>query len=445
MIPDIFNIINKARYSGIIAGPKTAPSLYQLSVKAFVKGLDRKCKPETRIPKLQLLPAVALISILEEMSCYPSLRKKLHRELCDPVVFMRMFMRFKADRLVLERCLRKASSIGKPVLPELANNWCMMVNEKKSEASSSSVQEAMEFGTYLHEAGWALQSIDVFDIALRMISQLKGDQNQDTVKLICTQKLLRAEGSAMLISKADITCNTLLTMIEGIENNEILLTVFLEVANHHFKAKRIAETHDWTRKAMELMTESTPTEHVIEILQLESIYLYLSQRYESAGMIVNQAIHRARLTFGHLHRRYADTLYTYGVSLLKINAISDSTPVFLELLDIITKLYGTYTPHVAIIQSYLAYGFYRRSQATGRFDMAYDHIQSAITLAKQIIPERQKVINHFCGIRAMILRGHEDVWENVEENRAVRINNFYLFTISEIKHLCFELHDEIDA
>ncbi|XP_065078941.1 amyloid protein-binding protein 2-like [Ochlerotatus camptorhynchus] len=446
MLPDIFNVINKARFSGISNVPKVVPTLYQRSVKAFVSELNRIGKPGERIAELHNLPAVALSSIMEEMSHYHSLRPSLHQELSDPVLFMRMFSHEAMDRLVLENCLRKASLIGKPVLPDLATNYCQMVNgqdlDENSPRFESRIVEALKLGNYLHEAGWFHQSMEVFDITLRLISHVKDVRLHKMLVLDCTQKMLRSEGSALLTAEADETCQSLLTMIEDDTDNQILLKIYLEVANHHFKAHRVVESHRWNSKAMHLVNDSTAPETVIEVLQLEALYCFHNKHFDNGSLISSQAIHRARYTFGHLHRRYADTLYTYGVCLLKMNAISDAIPILLELLDIITKLYGKYTPHVAIIQSYLAYGFYHRSQTTGRFDMAYDHIQKAIVLANQIMPERRKIIEHFVEVRNMILKGRDDVLVAVGEIRATRLSDFQMFTVQEIKDKCALLNAE---
>ncbi|XP_065078939.1 amyloid protein-binding protein 2-like [Ochlerotatus camptorhynchus] len=446
MLPDIFNVINKARFSGINNVPKVVPTLYQRSVKVFVSELNRIGKPGEKIAELHDLPAVALSSILQEMSLYPSLRRSLHQELSDPVLFMRMFSHGVTDRLVLENCLRKASLIGKPVLPDLATNYCRMVNgqdlDENSPRFERRIMEAMKLGNYLHEAGWCQQSMEVFNITLRLISHVKDVRLHKMLVLDCTQKLLRSEGSALLTAEADETCQSLLSMTEDDTDSEILLKIYLEVANHHFKARRVDESHCWNSKAMQLINESTAPETVIEVLQLEALYCFQTKHYDSGTLISSQAIHRARHTFGHLHRRYADTLYTYGVCLLKMNAISDAIPILLEMLDIITKLYGKYTPHVAIIQSYLAYGFYHRSQTTGRFDMAYDHIQKAIMLAKQIMPERRKIIEHFAEVRNMILKGRDDVLVAVGEIRATRLSDFQVLTIQEIKDKCAQVDAE---
>ncbi|XP_062555032.1 amyloid protein-binding protein 2-like [Armigeres subalbatus] len=439
---DLFNVMNKARYSGVNSGPKTVPTLFQRSAKVFVHELNRIGKPGVRIPELHSLPAIALSSIMGEMACYTSVRKTLHQELSDPVLFMRLFTNASADRYVLENCLRKASMVGKPVLPDVAKNWCKMMNEKilmdYSSPSINSIVEALNLGKYLHDAGWSYQSMQVLEIALHMTSFVENSQHRKILEFECLQKLLRAEGSALLKEKADETCARLLAMVSDNTDRKILLKVYLEVANHHFKIRQVVDSHRWTRKAMELMNDSTPVESVIEILQLEALNLFYTERYDEAYLVVSQAIHRARSTFGHLHRRYADTLYTYGVCLLQANVISDAIPIMLELLDVIIKLYGELTPHVAIIQSYLAYGFYRRSQTTGRFDMAYDHIQKAIVLTKQIMPERKQLIENFSEIQSIILTGRDESLAALGENRAARLSDFQIFTVAEIKQRCLQ-------
>ncbi|XP_021707605.1 uncharacterized protein LOC110678699 isoform X2 [Aedes aegypti] len=335
MLSDIVDVINTACCKAITPGCKTASTLHQLSAKVFTKEVNKICQYGVRISVLHDLPTTVLSSVLDHMTYFPSLRRKLHQELSDPVLFMKGFASHETDRLKLENCLRHASLIGKPVLPELAKNWCKRLMEIKQPIGFSSilnkVVKTITFGAYLHEAGWVFQSMEVLDIALLMISQAKENKNHEALEMICVKHKLRAEGSALLRTKADTTCSILLTMIENTTDSEDLLKVYLEVANHNFKAHRIAESHHWTRRAMELMTESTSDDSIIEILQLESVYLFHSQRHEAGTLIISQAIHRAKITFGYLNRRFAGTPGSYQQGLRKVYTTCRDHPKLLGI------------------------------------------------------------------------------------------------------------------
>lgn len=443
MISEMFNTVHhKARFSGIRIVPVNAPSLYQECVKVFVAEVNRTNKNGKRISELQFLPTAALVNIFEEMCKYPALRGVMREELSDPVLFMRIFTGHSSSQLVVDTCLREASFSGKPVLQALTKNYCDMVRKEPLEVGSpafmSRILGALKLGTYLYEAGWARSSVLVLDIAKAMISSIKDNRFHKKLELDCVQQLLRAEGSCMA-SRAGQTCDMLLSLIANVTDVEVLVKAYLQVANHHYRAQRYELSHEWSLKTMNLITDSTSIDDVIEVLQLEALFCFSKQRYDLGNMLISQAIQRARAHYGNLHRRYADVLQTYGQCLLKMNAISDAVSTFMELLDVITRLYGRLTPHVPIIQGYLAHGLYLRSQSTGRFDMALDQIDKAIATAKELIPTSQQVIDHFSEIRALILKGHDSVRAGTKESKPIKAGSYQRFTFSEIREKYFEL------
>ncbi|XP_062557742.1 uncharacterized protein LOC134222599 [Armigeres subalbatus] len=440
MPSNLLNASKRPRYNGIDRLTNKVPSLYQQSIKILFKHVICVGQRNKRISKLQNLPVTVLIMVLEEMSSYPSLRRSLHRELSDPKLFMRVFMHLGADRSVLEKCLRKASFLGKPVLPDMANSWCKMMNADKTAKNSSqlmnNISAATKLGTYLQEVGWWNHSKKVLDIALLLISQVTETQLYSSLNIECMCKLLRAEGILRVTENADETCDALLKLAECIEDDGVLAQIFLEVASYHEKAERLTESQTWTTKALELLVETSSIETVVEILLLKGRILYRNRRYEDGNLVIGQAIHRARSTFGFHDRRYANALFTYGACLMMTASnYSTAISVLLEPLDIFSKLYGNVTPQVAVIHFYLAYGLYYRD--IGLFDVAsaYDSIQRAILLAEQIMPERRQFID-LCGeVRAAILTELNECLGEESGNRA-GLEDFQILTVAEIKQKC---------
>lgn len=450
MISEMYNtVFNKARLSGIRVVPENAPSLYQECVKAFVAEVNRTNKNGKRISELQFLPTAALVNIFEEICKYPSLRGVLRQELSDPVLFMRIFTGHSSHQLTVDRCLREASLSGKPVLPDLSRNYCDMVRKDPLPVGSplymSRILGALKLGTFLHEAGWAASSVDVLSIAKDMISSIEDNRFHDQLKRECMQQLLRAQTSCMATEEADRTCETLLSLIEDVTDVGVLVKSFLQVANHHYIAERVDQCHEWALKTMTLITDSTPMDDVIEVLQLEALFCFSKQRYDLGNMLISQAIHRARSHYGTPHRRYADVLQTYGQCLLQMNAISDAISTFVELLDVTTQLYGRLTPHVPVIQGHIAVGLYLKSQATGRFDMALQHIEDAITMAHQLTPANRQVTEHLTTIRTLVLKGHDAALAATKESKPTKVANYQRFSFSEIREKYFELDASFEA
>lgn len=448
MISELFNAVNKARFSGIRIVPANAPSLYQECVKVFVAEVNRTNKNGKRISELQFLPTAALVNIFEEMCLYPSLRNILRQELSDPALFMRIFNGHASNQHILDRCLREASLSGKPVLSDLATNYCDMARgdplEPGSPAFMSRILATLKLGTYLNEAGWSSSSVDVLVIAKDMISLIKDNRFHKQLELESIQKLLHSEISCAH-PNARQTSEALQELISDSSDADELVKSYIEISYFHYSVEEYDLCHDWNLKVMSLITDSTPIGDVIAVLQLEALFCFAKERYDLGSMLISQAIHRARSKYGNVHPRYADVILTYGECLLLMNAVSDAISTFMELLDITTKLYGQHTPTVPIVQGYLAYGFYLRSHTTGRFDMAQDQIDKAIAQAKQLIPSNQRVLEDLNSIRDMVIKGHDGVRAAMKENQVIKANNYQIFSFPEIRDKCVELHASFDC
>nr|XP_029732823.1 uncharacterized protein LOC115268790 [Aedes albopictus] len=448
MISELFNAVNKARFSGIRIVPANAPSLYQECVKVFVAEVNRTHQNGKRISELQFLPTAALVNIFEEMCLYPSLRNILRQELADPALFMRIFNGHASNQHILDRCLREASLSGKPVLSDLATNYCDMARgdplEPGSPAFMSRILATLKLGTYLNEAGWSSSSVDVIVIAKDMISLIKDNRFHKKLEIECIQKLLHSEISCAH-PNARNTTELLHELIAESTDTDELVKSYIEISYFHYTVEEYDSCHDWNLKVMSLVTDSSPISDVIAVLQLEALFCFAKERYDLGSMLISQAIHRARSKYGNVHPRYADVILTYGECLLLMNAVSDAVSTFMELLDITTKLYGQHTPTVPIVQGYLAYGFYLRSHSTGRFDMAQEMIDKAIAQAKQLIPTGQRVLDDLNAVRDMVIKGHDSVRAAMKENRVIKANNYQIFSFPEIRDKCVELHASFEC
>uniref|UniRef100_A0A023ESF4 Uncharacterized protein n=1 Tax=Aedes albopictus TaxID=7160 RepID=A0A023ESF4_AEDAL len=448
MISELFNAVNKARFSGIRIVPANAPSLYQECVKVFVAEVNRTHQNGKRISELQFLPTAALVNIFEEMCLYPSLRNILRQELADPALFMRIFNGHASNQHILDRCLREASLSGKPVLSDLATNYCDMACgdplEPGSPAFMSRILATLKLGTYLNEAGWSSSSVDVIVIAKDMISLIKDNRFHKKLEIECIQKLLHSEISCAH-PNARNTTELLHELIAESTDTDELVKSYIEISYFHYTVEEYDSCHDWNLKVMSLVTDSSPISDVIAVLQLEALFCFAKERYDLGSMLISQAIHRARSKYGNVHPRYADVILTYGECLLLMNAVSDAVSTFMELLDITTKLYGQHTPTVPIVQGYLAYGFYLRSHSTGRFDMAQEMIDKAIAQAKQLIPTGQRVLDDLNAVRDMVIKGHDSVRAAMKENRVIKANNYQIFSFPEIRDKCVELHASFEC
>ncbi|XP_055592996.1 amyloid protein-binding protein 2-like [Uranotaenia lowii] len=435
---------NKARWSGIRIVPAKAPSLYQECVRVFVAEVNRSSQNGKRISELQFLPTAALVNIFEEMCQYPALREKLRVELADPVLFMRLFTQNRY-RLVLDRCIREASLSGKPVMNDLAKNYCDMVGKEiraGEQFSEHRISSGLKLGNYLYEGGWLMSSALVLDVVAIMISLLKEDETRKKLELDCFQQLLRVEGLFEFDHSAE-TCETLKSLVADVTDSDILVRTYLVIARYYHNTDRHDQCHEWTLKAFHLIKDSTPVDDVIEVLQLKALYCISKKRFDLGNMLISQAIQRARNHYGSLHRRYADVLQTYGRCLMDMEAVSDAVSIFMEQLDVITRLYGDNSPHAPAIMGFLAYGFYIRSHSTGRFDMALDQIDKAIALSKQLELQCHTIGHH--ELREMIVQGRDPKLNGFKESQPIKAHKYESFSFPEIREKYLELHSSFDT
>ncbi|XP_055630335.1 uncharacterized protein LOC129771067 [Toxorhynchites rutilus septentrionalis] len=437
----------RARFSGIRIVPAKAPSLYQECVKVFVAELARSEQQDQQVAEMNFLPAKLLANIFEEMCEYPALSGVLRKLLCDPVLFMRVFT--NQSLYVVGKCLRHASSSsGKPIVPELTKNYCDMVRDEPLDSSSSAfmsrIQGALKLGSFVYEAGWAASSVKVLKVVQSMISSVEDKQLRAKLELDCIQRLLRAEASSV-ISKAGKTCDILLSLTTTVEDTNVLIKSYLQVAYYQYRARQYEQCHEWTLKTMNLITSSTPIDDIIEVLQLEALFCFNKQRYDLGNMLISQAIQRARSHYGTYHRGYAAVLQNYGLCLIKMNATSAAIPALMEALDVTVRHLGSQTPHVPMIESYIAYGLFRRSQSTGRFDMALDHIDRAIAATGQMMLSGAKqTLDYLNAVRDLIRKGCDSARTATKECKPAKADSYDQFTFSEIREKYFELNESFE-
>lgn len=461
MISELFQTMHKARFSGIRIVPENSPSLQQSCVRAFVESVrsPSKCLPtdEERMVQLQFLPAPLLTPILDRMCSHPELRDLLRDELTDPVLFMKLFNGYAPDYETLEKCLREATRApGRPaVLRDLAHNYCDMLRTelrlcKKQEGGGDQTRirarilESLRFGDYLHEAGWCRCGAEVLALAQELIALLPDPGRP--LQMECLVRLLRAQIGACMSGASARTVERLLTfVVEQDGNGESrpplpLVKAYLQLGSYYYHVQRDYDRcHQWALRAL----ASTGDGDVIDVLQLIALFCVAKERHDLGNMLISQAVQRARTEYGSLHRRYAAVLQQYGFVLLRMNAILPAITAFAECLDVTGRIYGLLSPHAVVLEGYLAHCLYLRSHTTGRFDMALRHAETAIDLARQLMPTSRRVEEQLRRTRDLILRG-PDSRRDTKESQPSRERDFHAFSLREIKEKFFELDSSFE-
>uniref|UniRef100_A0A182N3A4 Uncharacterized protein n=1 Tax=Anopheles dirus TaxID=7168 RepID=A0A182N3A4_9DIPT len=473
MISELFQTMHKARFSGIRIVPENSPSLQQSCVRAFVESVRRtKQRPadsEGRIMQLQFLPAPLLTPILDSMCSHPELRDLLRDELTDPVLFMKLFNGYAPDYDTLEKCLREATRAqGRPaVLRDLASNYCDMLrselrlwalcNNAEDERSRirARVLESLRFGDYLHEAGWCRCGAEVLALTQELIALLP--EPGRPLQMECLVRLLRAQIGACMTGASARTVERLLAAVGTAETVPggssraarpplPLVKAYLQLGSYYYHVQQDYERcHLWALRALASAGDGDAPANgdVIDVLQLIALFCVAKERHDLGNMLISQAVQRARTEYGSLDRRYADVLQQYGFVLLRMNAILPAITAFAECLDITGRVYGLLSPHAVVLEGYLAHCLYLRSHTTGRFDMALRHADTALDLARQLMPTSRRVHQQLRHTRDRILRG-PDHRRDTKECQPSRERDFHAYSLREIKEKFFELDSSFE-
>ncbi|KXJ73594.1 hypothetical protein RP20_CCG015454 [Aedes albopictus] len=232
-------------------------------------------------------------------------------------------------------------------------------------------------------------------------------------------------------------------MVDDTTDDEVRIKVFLEVAKHHFKACRYSEMNRWIHKAQELITETTPPEIVIGFQQLKALHLFHSKMILDAYSTFKQAIDRTREIFGHHHRRYAETLYTFGATLVKnrycygFQMLLYGIQMLIEVLIIFTTLYGERTPHANDIYRYLALGFNRLVKSLGRMYRSCNRLLNTVLVA-QLVMNHLGVSSHFVAVATLII-------QSTPCELMLAIGNSDFSSAEEIKEICSKMSKKLDV
>uniref|UniRef100_A0A182P389 Amyloid protein-binding protein 2 n=1 Tax=Anopheles epiroticus TaxID=199890 RepID=A0A182P389_9DIPT len=460
MISELFKTMHKARFSGIRIVPENSPSLQQSCVRAFVESVRETTRTagQARLQLLQFLPAPLLTPILERMCRYPELRGLLRNELTDPVLFLKLFNGYASDCGTLERCLREAAQPA--VLPKLARNYCDLLRAELRTGDACAEQsrmraralESLRLGDYLYEAGWCRCGADVLTLADELIGRLDPPPTaiaaaaSHALQMECAVRLLRAQLGACQTERAATTVDRLLALLEQPATGPLpLVRAYLQLGSYYYHVQDYDRCHRWALRALASTADGdAPAQgDLIDVLQLIALFCVARERHDLANMLISQAVQRARTVYGGLHRRYADVLQQYGFVLLRMNAPLPAATAFAECLDVTGRVYGRNTPHAVVLEGYLAHCLYLRSHTTGRFDMALRHADTALALARQLMPTSRRVHRQLEHTRALILRG-PDQRRDTKECQPSRERDYRPFTLREIKEKFFELDSSFE-
>lgn len=110
-----------------------------------------------------------------------------------------------------------------------------------------------------------------------------------------------------------------------------------------------------------------------------------------------------RIVFGENHQKYADVLLDYGFFLVNVDASSHSIKHYENALRIIFLTFGNRNFHAANAHEEIAYAYYVNEYITGKYDCANCHVDDALNIMLELVPNNHLKLSSAKRIKALLL------------------------------------------
>ncbi|XP_067639160.1 amyloid protein-binding protein 2 [Eurosta solidaginis] len=271
--------------------------------------------------------------------------------------------------------------------------------------------DAMDFGlrlgSFLSEAGWLADSIEILHCVAAKIRSMSEDKQHVLVRLDCLQRLLHSESALCSFKFAERTFEEAVKLVNEVPRDNVprslLAKTFTEFSAMYFARSEYDDSHMWSIVAMRHLDESTPERVAVDVLRQAAKACVVKREFQRANLLISQATNRARKMFGVKHQKYADTLLDYGFFLLNVDSVYQSVIVYKDALEIRRCIFGNRNFHVAIAHEDLSYAYYVHEYSTGNFSCARKHVERAIEIMEYLVPKNHLMLASAKRVKALLL------------------------------------------
>ncbi|XP_058444931.1 amyloid protein-binding protein 2-like [Malaya genurostris] len=328
-----------------------------------------------------------------------------------------------------------------PVAPD---NWRFV------SSFMDQIDNGVRLGSFLSESGWLEESLHVLNITLGMIQLLRNCYMRSLIELNCLQKLLCAQTAFCCFKEASITVAQALNIIDKLTQqhqqqmrqrmssakagsssrsssdapshhqtsgtsvngdvdrlsnipNSLLANMFHQISVLHFYRSEYDLSYRWSIRALKHVNKHTPDKIVVDVVRQMAKSCVVKRQFQSASMLIKQAVCRARASFGTNHQKYANALLDYGFILLNVDSIANSVAVYSEAHEILCRIFGSRNLHVAVAHEDLAYCLYVLEYSSGKFESATANVERAIDIMKELVPCNHLMLASAKRVKALIL------------------------------------------
>lgn len=279
----------------------------------------------------------------------------------------------------------------------------------------ATINMGLQIGSFLAEAGWLYDAIQVYQETCCMIQCLDTDHQVEyfLLYLDCLQRILNAESRFCLFNAAHRTSMRINAMVEeAVTRAEgpiklpacLLARICRERSMMHFLRSEYDMSFNWSVRALQLMHHGQVSERVaINVLLQAGKSCVVKRQYKRANLLITMAVSRTLALYGKSHQRYADALLDYGFYLLNVDLIVNSVNVYQEALEIKKTVFGALNLNVGTANEDLAYALYVKEYSSGVFAPAREHIDQAIRIMDCLVPWNRLMLASAQRVKALIL------------------------------------------
>ncbi|XP_053678198.1 amyloid protein-binding protein 2-like [Anopheles nili] len=385
----------------------TAPSLYRLAVEAFVRSFSDNPRCNGYRVAIGQLPVTVRLDVLCEMCDCPSLIEAQLHILSDPLLFSDL-IRYRSSALTpLVRCVQWLQSAKESLPAELCTRYRRLVDTKPHTDDHKRLDYrcGLRIGTFLTQTGWTVEAIAILLITRHQTRLGSPDE------LAVLRQLLRAQTLTGKLKDASKTYQRmekvkrwilLLPETETGRLHDLFASVWHSFALFHFESRSFRESFECGEHALSWLGERSPSRLVVDVYRLLARASVGQRLFESAEVLLEQAIARAMRDFGRTSAPYAETLEELAMFLLARSQVGESVDVYAEAQHIYMQLYGSRNLLLSLAQGDLAYGLCLQAYVTGRRDRALQHVEQAIGNYNRILPKYHRLFVQVRRLRVTI-------------------------------------------
>ena len=289
---------------------------------------------------------------------------------------------------------------GRPIAKILSQKFCEKAKDPRL------IDMGLHLGAFLQEFGSFKECKNVLNAVYSLIKTMNPEDYCDLLELDCLQRLIHAQTGFCCFDKALSTLNATIHLIDNTTHEipqTLLAHIYGEICMYHFSKGEHDISYFWGMKSLKNVNKDTHPRVVIDVFRQMAKVCVVKHQFKQAKMLIQQAVYKARNTFGPQHQKYAETLLDYGFYLLNTDSIANSVAIYKAALEIFRNIFGDINIHVGTAYEDLAYGLYLQEYNSGNFKPAYDHIERAILIIQKLVPSTHLRLASAKRVKALIL------------------------------------------